>query len=82
MAQDEVMQISVGNSPVGIMGLKIILKEMAEKYGNRPDRDVLDELLNRLGKRNHIPEKIKENHGRSFLRKLNLIKWLKEAQRK
>ena len=68
MSQDDIAQIRVGNSPVGIMGLKTVMEEIAEEYGERPDQEVMEELLNRLGKRNYIPEKAKENYGKSFLR--------------
>jgi small redox-active disulfide protein 2 len=68
MSQDDVTQIKVGNSSVGIMGLKTVMEEMTTEYGERPDREVLEELLNRLGKRNYIPEKAKENYGKAFLR--------------
>jgi len=40
MSQDDVTQIRVGNSPVGIMGLKTVMKDMAEEYGDRPDREI------------------------------------------
>jgi small redox-active disulfide protein 2 len=68
MSQDEISQIRVGNSPVGIMGLKAVMEDMAEEYGDRPDREVVEELLNRLCKKNYIPEKVKENYGKAFLR--------------
>ena len=68
MAQDDVKQIRVGTSSVGIMGLKTVLEEMAEAYGERPDREVTEELLNRLSKENYIPEYVKENYGKAILR--------------
>jgi hypothetical protein len=68
MAQDEVTQIRVGKFSVGIMGLKSIMEEMADEYGEKTDREVTNELLNRLGKKNYIPDKIKEDYGRAFLR--------------
>jgi len=68
MSRDDVTQIRVGNSPVGIIGLKTVMEDMAEEYGERPDREMLEELLNRLCKRNYIPEKVKENYAKAFLR--------------
>lgn len=68
MSQDDVTQIRVGNSPVGIMGLKTVLEDMAETYGERPDQEIIEELLNRLSKRNYISEKVKESYGKAFLR--------------
>ena len=68
MSQDEITQIRVGNSPVGILGLKTVMEDMAGEYGDRPDQDVREELLNRLSKRNYIPDKVRGDYGRAFLR--------------
>ena len=68
MSQDDITQIRVGGSPVGIIGLKIAMEEMAQEYGERPDQEVLEELLNRLCKRNYIPEKAREDYEKAFLR--------------
>jgi len=68
MAQDEVTQIRVGNSPVGIIGLKSVMEDMAEPYRDRPDTEVQEELLNRLSKGNYVPEKVREDYGKAFLR--------------
>jgi small redox-active disulfide protein 2 len=68
MSQDEVTQIKVGGSAVGIIGLKAVLQDMAERYGESPDPEVREELLSRLGKRNYIPEKVKESYSKAFLR--------------
>ena len=68
MSQNDVIQIRVGDSPVGVIGLKIVMEDMAEEYGERPDQEVLEELLSRLGKRNYIPEKVKESYAKAFLR--------------
>jgi small redox-active disulfide protein 2 len=68
MSQDDIIQIRVGGSPVGIRGLKIVLEDMAEEYGESPDREVVEELLNRLSKRNFIAEKAREDYEKAFLR--------------
>lgn len=68
MSQDDVTQIRVGNSPVGVIGLKNVLEEMAEAYGEKPDQEVQDELLKRLARKNYIPEKVKDNYAKAFLR--------------
>jgi len=68
MSEDEVTQIRVGNSLVGIIGLTSVLKDMPEEYRDTPDREVQKELLNRLGKRNYIPEKAREDYEKAFLR--------------
>jgi len=68
MSQGDVAQIRVGDSPVGIIGLKTVMEDMAENYGKRPDQEVMEELLTRLEKRNYIPEVAKENYAKAFLR--------------
>ena len=68
MSQDEVTQIRVGDASVGIIGLMTVLEEMAEDYAERSEREAVDELMNRLGKRNYIPEKVREDYEKAFLR--------------
>jgi small redox-active disulfide protein 2 len=68
MAQDEVTQIRVGNSAVGIIGLKSVMEDMAQAYMERPDPEVEAELLHRLSKRNYFPDRVRGEYGKSFLR--------------
>jgi small redox-active disulfide protein 2 len=68
MAHDEITQIKVGGSPIGIIGLKTVLEDMAEEFEDSPDSEVREALLNRLGKGNYIPEKVREKYGKAFLR--------------
>ena len=68
MSQDEVTQIRVGNSSVGVIGLKTAMEDMAEEYSEKPDREVTEEIVSRLGKRNYIPATAKEDYGKAFLR--------------
>jgi small redox-active disulfide protein 2 len=68
MAHDEITQIKVGGSPIGIIGLKTVLEDMAEEFEDSPDSEVREALLNRLGKENYIPEKVREKYGKAFLR--------------
>lgn len=68
MAHDDIVQIRVGGFPVGIIGLKAVIAEVAERYGESPDGAVAEELLRRLSKRNFIPERARGEYGRAFLR--------------
>ena len=68
MSQDDVIQIRVGNSPVGIIGLKNVVEDIAEEYGESPDDEVSDELLKRLSKKNYIPDRVKPDYERAFLK--------------
>jgi hypothetical protein len=51
MSQDDVTQIRAGDSAVGIIGLKTVTEDMAENYGERPNREVMEELLSRFGEK-------------------------------
>lgn len=68
MPQDDVTQIKVGDSRVGIVGLRAAIADVAEERGDRPDRELKEELLNRLCKRNYIPETAREDYGKAFIR--------------
>ena len=61
-------QIRVGHSSIGIVGLKASIADVAREYGDSPDRVIMEELLNRLGKRNYIPVKAKEDYKKAFIR--------------
>ena len=67
MLQDDITQIRVGNSPVGIIGLKNVMADMSEEYAERPDDEVGAELLKRLCKKNYIPERVKPDYTKAFL---------------
>jgi small redox-active disulfide protein 2 len=68
MSSDEVTQIKVGGDRIGIIGLKSILSEVAEKSVAQTDEEIGAELLKRFNKRNYIPESSKEKYGPAFLR--------------
>jgi len=68
MSSDEITQIKIGNNRTGIIGLKLVLAEVAETSDVQSDEEVRAELLKRLAKRNYIPEPSKEEYGNAFLR--------------
>ena len=68
MCADEVTQINVGGSRVGIIGLRSVLLELAESCAAQTDEEIRDELLKRLNQRNYIAEPAREDYGRAFLR--------------
>ena len=67
MSSDEITQIKIGKGRVGIIGLKIVLAEVAETSDTQTDEEIRIELLKRLHKRNYIPESSKEEYGKAFL---------------
>ena len=68
MSQDDVSRIMVGNTPVGILGLKAVLEDLAQDYRDRPDQEVIELLLLELGKRNYIAESSRKEYGKAFLK--------------
>ena len=68
MDQNDVTQIKIQGQSVGILGLKAILKEMAEELGEESDQTIKDKLIHRLSKLNYIPDKARENYSKAFLR--------------
>ena len=68
MSQDDIAQIRVDKYSVGIVGLKHAMEEMTGEFSGRPDDEVGEELLERLRKRNYIPEGARENYKKAFVR--------------
>jgi hypothetical protein len=68
MGQDDISKIRVRDYVVGIEGLKDALEQTVMNGPDRPDQELEAELLNRLSKRNYIPERAREEYGKAFLR--------------
>lgn len=71
MPQNDVRQIKVGKHTIGIIGLQNTLEDVAKDFVEKPDTEIIDELLKRLTKKNYIPGHIQEEYGRAFLREFN-----------
>ena len=68
MTKEDVVQIKVEDYAVGIIGLNTALQDMATPYAEKSDQEVADELVNRLSKKNYIPNKAQEPYKKAFLR--------------
>ena len=68
MTSNEITQIKIGKDRVGIIGLKLVLTEVAETSAAQADEEIRTELLKRLAMRNYIPESSKGEYGDAFLR--------------
>ena len=68
MSQEDVVQIKVDGHAVGIMGMKTAMEAMAKEYADKPDDEAGSELLKQLSKKNCIPNRVKENYAKAFLR--------------
>ncbi len=68
MAGEDVRQIKVGKNVVGIRGLDAVLRELSESLEGIPDDEIREILLDKLKQKNYIPERVREEYGRAFLR--------------
>lgn len=73
MPQDDFTQIRINKRLVGIIGLKTAIEAMATEYSEKPDHEIQAELLERLCKENYIPDRVKGDYARSFLREFKMF---------
>ena len=71
MSLDDVTRIRVNQQPIGIIGLKHVMEEMAEEYSDKPDHEVEAELVKRVSMTNYVPEPAREAYGEALLREFN-----------
>ena len=71
MPQKDLSKIKIGKHSIGIVGLKNVLEEIANEFTEKPETEVMDELLKRLSVANYIPDDIRNEYGRAFLREFN-----------
>ena len=68
MTGPDVNQIKIGRHLFGIVGLKSTFEEMAGDHADKTDAALSRMLLKRLARKNYIPENVRENYGRAFVR--------------
>ena len=68
MTTPEVNRIKIGKHMFGIVGLKSTFEEMARDHVGQTDVALSRMLLERLAQNNYIPENVRENYGRAFIR--------------
>jgi len=71
MSQEDVRQIKVGKNVIGIIGLKNTLEVVAKDSAEKTETEIQTELLKRLSKKNYIPDHIRDEYGKAFLREFN-----------
>jgi hypothetical protein len=59
--------ILVGNTQVGLIGLKEIFDELKSQRG-KPDSDLKQMLVEKAGKKNYIPNSVKEEYKKALFR--------------
>ena len=65
---EDITQIRIGNHMTGIIGLKEVLKKVAEKASGLSDADIAQALMENLSQKNYIPHQTKELYKDAFLR--------------
>ena len=73
MTTDDIVQIKVGGFLVGIVGLNQTMESMGGEYAEQPDHEVEKELLARLGRRNYIADRARDEYGKAFLREFKKL---------
>lgn len=68
MSEHDVTQISVGGHRTGIIGLKVVLEQVAREFAGRPDADIKAELMERLAKSNYIVPTARAAYEAAFFR--------------
>ena len=68
MTEKDITQIKVGQFPVGIIGIRQLMEEMAATYADRADDEVSSFMLDSLGQSNYIPGSAKAEYGQAFVR--------------
>lgn len=68
MTTPEVSRIKIGKHIFGIVGLKSTFKEVAGNHADLTGDALSLVLLERLAKTNYIPENVREDYGRAFVR--------------
>ncbi len=65
---DDHSRIRVGDYEVGLMGLEAGIQEIAESHAEKTDYEVANLLLERLSKKNYIPNSARKDYGKAFVR--------------
>lgn len=68
MEPDEITQIKIGTLQVGIIGLKEVVSILATSMADASDGELERVLIEKISRRNYIPEKAMAEYGRSLLR--------------
>jgi len=68
METEDIFPIKLGQFQVGMVGLKEVMAELASPMANDSDEDIARALIQRLSKKNYIPEKVKPEYGLALVR--------------
>jgi len=68
MAEKDITRITVGRQSISLVGLRSLLEEMAESHAGRDEKEIIEYMMNHLGRQNYIPASAREEYGRAFIR--------------
>ncbi len=68
MNKPDITQIKISGHTVGFVGFQTALEDIADTYAEKPDDVVAEELINRLSKKNYIPDNVKKEYSLAFVR--------------
>ena len=68
MAENDITQIRVNNSTIGIVGLEAVMADLAGGYAARSDGEIGTEMLRRLETKNYIPAKARSHYAEALVR--------------
>ena len=67
MTEKDYRLVLVGNTQVGLMGLKGIFEELKSQRG-KPEADLKQMLVEKAGKKNYIPNSVKGEYEKGLFR--------------
>lgn len=68
MTTPEVTQIKIGKHMFGIIGLADAIADIAAEHADKAEDELARLLVERLGRRNYIPDNVKDVYGQAFVR--------------
>jgi len=68
MAEKDITRIKVGKHTMSIIGIKLLMEEIASTHGDKSDEEVRNTMLEWLGKHNYISSGARDEYGKAFVR--------------
>lgn len=68
MTEKDITQVRIGQYSFGIIGIKMLMEELAETHADKSDAEVAPIMVERLSKDNYIPAKVRDDYGKAFAR--------------
>jgi hypothetical protein len=72
MIEKDYCLVSVGNTQIGLIGLKEIFEELKSQKG-KPESVLKEMLVERAARKNYIPDSIKEDYRKALFREFKKI---------